>query len=142
MWNKNVFRIPNFPTPKQIWRVYHQKSLHFGALWWLSGWVSAFGSGCDPGIESCIRLSAGSLLLSLLVSLSLSWINKQNLKKQNKKQNKKTLQVPPVWCATKRDISNIYFRKMRIDISSKDLTYIKERGAQAVVTMRWIKQIV
>ena len=50
--------------------------------WWgtpegLSGWASTFGSGHDPGvqgpgIESCIGLPRGSLLLPLPVSLLLS----------------------------------------------------------------------
>ena len=40
---------------------------------WLSGWAFAFGSGHDPGpgIESCIGLPMGSLLLPLCLCFSV-----------------------------------------------------------------------
>ena len=54
--------------------------------------MSAFGSGCDPGlgIESCIGHPVRSLLLSLPVSLPLSLMNKRKKKVQQK--------VDESWC--------------------------------------------
>ena len=58
------------PRSKNIWGI--------GMPGWLSGWASAFGSGCDPGvlgIESHIGSPQGtcfSLCLCLYLSLCVS----------------------------------------------------------------------
>ena len=64
-----------------------------GAPGWLSGWVSAFGSGHDPGVLGSTPISgslAGRLLLPLPMflplSLCFSWINKIFKKKKKDEQ--------------------------------------------------------
>ena len=54
-----------------------KKIIFWGMPGYLSGWSSASGSvwSWGPGIESRIRVPAGSLLFPLPVSLPLSWIN-------------------------------------------------------------------
>ena len=55
-----------------------------GDTWWLSGWASVFGSGCDPGIPGSSPTSASlwgawlslCLCFCLCFSVYLSWINK------------------------------------------------------------------
>ena len=55
---------------------------------WLSGWASAFGSECDPGVLGLSPTSASphggcfSLCLCLCLSLCFSWINKILKKKK------------------------------------------------------------
>ena len=55
-------------------------NLTLGDTWCLSGWASAFGSGCDPGIPGSASLWGAYLSLCLCFclcfSVYLSWINK------------------------------------------------------------------
>ena len=53
-----------------------------GTPGWLSGWASAFGSGCDPGVPDPVLHQApskdpASPYVSASFSLDLSWISKQ-----------------------------------------------------------------
>ena len=83
-----------------IWKVVWESAGR--APGWLGGSASAFGSGHDPGdpgMESCTRLPAGSLLLpppvSLLLSVSHEWINK--IFGGKKKENQQALQNIMWW---------------------------------------------
>ena len=62
-------------------KIMHISYLIDGARGWLSGWTSAFGSGCDPGVQGLsltLRGACFSLCLRLCLSLCVSheWINK------------------------------------------------------------------
>ena len=93
----------------------HDLRQMLGMPGWLSGWASALGSGCDPGVP---RLSTTSDFLHgvccslclCLCSPPFSWIINKILKKQNKMQMLNWLSHPgaldPFFILKKKNLSN------------------------------------
>ena len=91
------------------------KCMFLNTIWkapgWLSGWASAFGSGCDPRVMGS-SLTSGSLqgiCFSFCLSLCLSLINKLSLKKWKGHENFHWMWFIVIWyCICSLPKSTLY----------------------------------